>query len=60
MYAIRSYYDARKTWSRVTLKTLLVIAFFTTVILGSLVIFTFDPCPAGGDPNLLPSFCATL
>lgn len=27
------------------------------IILGSLVIFTFDPCPAGADPSLLPSFC---
>ena len=27
------------------------------IILGTLVIFTFDPCPAGADANLLPSFC---
>jgi succinate dehydrogenase / fumarate reductase membrane anchor subunit len=25
--------------------------------LGSLVIFTFDPCPAGSPADLLPSFC---
>jgi succinate dehydrogenase / fumarate reductase membrane anchor subunit len=28
------------------------------IVLGTLVIITFDPCPAGSDPSLLPSFCA--
>ena len=27
------------------------------LLLGTLVIFTFDPCPAGRAANLLPSFC---
>ncbi len=27
------------------------------LLLGTFVIFTFDPCPAGADPALLPSFC---
>jgi len=27
------------------------------VLLGTLVIFTFDPCPANGAASLLPSFC---
>lgn len=27
------------------------------IILGTLVIFTFDPCPAGASAELLPSFC---
>jgi succinate dehydrogenase / fumarate reductase membrane anchor subunit len=27
------------------------------VVLGTLVIFTFDPCPAGAALELLPSFC---
>lgn len=27
------------------------------ILLGTLVIFTFDPCPAGAAANLLPSFC---
>jgi len=27
------------------------------IVLGTLVIFTFDPCPIGADPALLPSFC---
>jgi succinate dehydrogenase / fumarate reductase membrane anchor subunit len=29
-------------------------------VLGTLVIFTFDPCPTGVDPAILPSFCADL
>ncbi|EPR75333.1 Succinate dehydrogenase hydrophobic membrane anchor protein [Leifsonia rubra CMS 76R] len=27
------------------------------ILLGTLVITTFDPCPAGANPALLPSFC---
>ena len=27
------------------------------ILLGTLVIFTFDPCPAGAVAELLPSFC---
>lgn len=30
------------------------------LILGTLVIYTFDPCPAGADPELVASFCADL
>jgi succinate dehydrogenase / fumarate reductase, membrane anchor subunit len=36
----------------------LVAATVVLLILGALVIFTFDPCPAGATANLLPSFCA--
>ena len=28
------------------------------IILGTLVVFTFEPCPAGAPADLLPSFCA--
>ena len=28
------------------------------ILLGTLVIYTFDPCPAGAPAELLPSFCA--
>ncbi|MCU1533990.1 MAG: succinate dehydrogenase [Glaciihabitans sp.] len=41
-------------------RVLLVAILAATVvllILGSLVIFTFNPCLTGGDPSLLPSFC---
>jgi succinate dehydrogenase / fumarate reductase membrane anchor subunit len=39
---------------------LLALAASTAVllILGTLVIYTFDPCPAGSPADLLPSFCA--
>jgi succinate dehydrogenase / fumarate reductase membrane anchor subunit len=30
------------------------------IVLGTLVIFTFDPCPAGSPVNLLPSFCPAV
>jgi succinate dehydrogenase / fumarate reductase membrane anchor subunit len=30
------------------------------LLLGTLVIFTFDPCPSTSDPGLLPSFCAAV
>ncbi|MEO6505815.1 MAG: succinate dehydrogenase hydrophobic membrane anchor subunit [Terrimesophilobacter sp.] len=36
----------------------LLAAAVILIILGTLVIFTFDPCPAGAAANLLPSFCA--
>ena len=29
-------------------------------LLGTLVIFTFDPCPAGSPVDLLPSFCPAV
>ncbi|MCK9917391.1 MULTISPECIES: succinate dehydrogenase, hydrophobic membrane anchor protein [Microbacterium] len=34
----------------------LVAAFL--ILLGTLVVFTFDPCPAGAAANLLPDFCS--
>ena len=48
---------AEKDSTRLVLKGLLLTAFVTTVVLGTLVIFTFDPCPAGSPAELLPSFC---
>lgn len=30
------------------------------LILGTLVIYTFDPCPAGTPADLLPSFCPAV
>ena len=30
------------------------------VLMGTLVVFTFDPCPAGAAAEVLPSFCAAL
>ena len=52
---------ARSTAVRRTLKAALATAFTLIVVLGSLVIFTFDPCPTGADPaDLDASLCASL
>jgi succinate dehydrogenase / fumarate reductase membrane anchor subunit len=48
---------ATKTSTRLVLKTLLVLSAVLIIVLGTLVIFTFDPCPAGAPANLLPSLC---
>ena len=39
------------------LKWAILAAVVVLVVLGTLVIFTFDPCPAGAPADLLPSFC---
>jgi succinate dehydrogenase / fumarate reductase membrane anchor subunit len=46
--------------SRVTrgiLKGAMLAAVVILLALGTLVIYTFDPCPAGAPAHLLPSFC---
>ncbi|WP_019134939.1 succinate dehydrogenase hydrophobic membrane anchor subunit [Cellulomonas massiliensis] len=48
---------AEKDTTRMVLKGLLYLAFVVVVVLGTLVIFTFDPCPSGSPADLLPSFC---
>ncbi|GGC15068.1 succinate dehydrogenase, hydrophobic membrane anchor protein [Cellulomonas carbonis] len=48
---------AERDGTRLVLKTLLYLAFVVTVVLGTLVIFTFETCPAGAPTELLPSFC---
>ena len=48
---------ARGATPRLVLKALLLLAVVVTVVLGTLVIFTFDPCPAGAEPSLLPAVC---
>lgn len=40
-----------------TLKGALLAAAVVLIVLGTLVIFTFDPCPAGAPADLVPSFC---
>ena len=45
---------------RATLHFALASSTAVLLILGTLVIYTFDPCPAGADPELLASFCSTL
>jgi succinate dehydrogenase / fumarate reductase membrane anchor subunit len=48
---------AERDATRGVLKTLLYVASTVVVVLGTLVIFTFEPCPANADPELLASFC---
>ena len=48
---------AERDGLRLVLKGLLYLAFAVVVVLGTLVIFTFDPCPSGSPADLLPSFC---
>ena len=43
--------------TRFALKTLLYFGTLVVIVLGTLVIFTFDPCPTGGATSNLPSFC---
>ena len=39
------------------LKGALLLSTIVLLVLGTLVVFTFDPCPAGSPAELLPSFC---
>jgi succinate dehydrogenase / fumarate reductase membrane anchor subunit len=48
---------AEKDGTRLVLKTVLLLSAAVVLVLGTLVIFTFDPCPVGEPANLLPSFC---
>lgn len=50
---------AERTATRLWLKLGLYTAFTVTVVLGTLVIFTFDPCPVGAAAGTLPEFCGT-
>jgi succinate dehydrogenase / fumarate reductase membrane anchor subunit len=45
--------DQLRMWLKVGLYTAAAI----TIVLGTLVIFTFDPCPVDAAADLLPSFC---
>jgi len=42
------------------LKGAILVAVVVLLILGTLVVFTFDPCPAGSPAELLPSFCPAV
>jgi succinate dehydrogenase / fumarate reductase, membrane anchor subunit len=50
---------AERDSTRMWLKLGLYTAFTLVVVLGTLVIFTFDPCPVDADAALLPSFCGS-
>lgn len=48
---------ARGRTTRGVLKIAILAAVAILIILGTLVVFTFDPCLGGGQPGLAPSFC---
>ncbi|MCF4120247.1 succinate dehydrogenase hydrophobic membrane anchor subunit [Antribacter sp. KLBMP9083] len=48
---------AQRDLTRGVLKSLLYTAFVVVVVVGTLVIFTFDPCPPNAPEELLASFC---
>lgn len=52
---VNDYVDKART--RKVLITTLWAVCGILVLLGTLVVFTFDPCPANGAASLLPSFC---
>lgn len=59
MRTIVNDYVARPAIAK-TLKVALFLSAALLIVLGTLVIFTFDPCPAGADPELVASFCKNL
>ena len=38
----------------------LLVSTIALLVLGTLTIYAFDPCPAGSPAELLPSFCASV
>ncbi len=48
---------ATKPGLRRVLHALILVSTAVLLLLGTLVIYTFDPCPAGASADLLPSFC---
>jgi succinate dehydrogenase / fumarate reductase, membrane anchor subunit len=59
MRTIVNDYSRGRTLNRL-LKLALLGATVVLLLLGTLVIFTFDPCPATSNPDLLPQFCAAV
>ncbi|MPV51121.1 MULTISPECIES: succinate dehydrogenase hydrophobic membrane anchor subunit [unclassified Pseudactinotalea] len=49
---------AERNGTRGVLKLITYAAAVVTIVLGTLVIFTFDPCPAGAPLDVLPSICS--
>ncbi|WP_144276302.1 succinate dehydrogenase hydrophobic membrane anchor subunit [Demequina sp. NBRC 110053] len=54
---------ARRPWLRATLQWALLITMVVIIVLGSLVIWTFDACPLDSSGDLMPgvpSFCESV
>ena len=56
MRTIVNDYTSRESVRKTLVVTLWAVC-TALVVLGTLVVFTFDPCPAGAAAELLPSFC---
>lgn len=52
---VNDYATREKT--RVVLHGSILISTIAILIIGTLTIYAFDPCPAGSPAELLPSFC---
>jgi len=52
-------YATRPT-TRMVLHGALLVSTLALLILGTLTIYAFDPCPAGSPADLLPSFCGQV
>src|SRR3954465_12006677 len=57
MRTITNHYVSSPTANRL-LKGAILVAVALLILLGTLVITTFDPCPSNAAANTLPSFCA--
>jgi succinate dehydrogenase / fumarate reductase, membrane anchor subunit len=49
---------ANRRGLRILLLSAIAASTVLLILLGTLVIYTLDPCPTGALPELLPSFCA--
>lgn len=56
MRTIVNDYTSRESVRKTLVVTLWAVC-AALVVLGTLVVFTFDPCPANAAADLLPSFC---
>ncbi len=52
--------DYSRGGGRKVLLGVLLTVTIVLLVLGTLVLTTFDPCPAVNDPTLIPAFCANL
>lgn len=51
---------ATRASTRKILHGALLVSTIALLVLGTLTIYAFDPCPAGSPAELLPSFCAEV
>jgi succinate dehydrogenase / fumarate reductase, membrane anchor subunit len=59
MRTIVNDYATNQTLAKL-FKGAIAVAVIGLILLGTWVVFFFDPCPAGADPDLVASFCSAL